>query len=103
MNDFVVQMVLSFSISIGMILGGALLGSLGSLLIGGYPATTMIDVAERIRIWAAVGAIGGTWRLFELALWERQFPDLIQQVFIVIATFTGAHLGYTLIQWVVKT
>ncbi len=105
MNSFLIQLILSFSMSFGMLIGGSLLGSLGSLLAGGYPATTMMDLAERLRIWSAVASLGGTFstiRMLESILWQRQLTALTQQTGLVIAAFGGAHLGHALIHWVVQ-
>lgn len=106
MFDFWVQLVLSFSISLGMILGGSLLGSLGSLLVGGYPATTMLDLAERLKLWAIFASIGGTFstiKVLENVLSQRHVGGLMQQLGLIIAAFSGAHLGYILVHWMVKS
>ncbi len=105
-TDFLNQLILSFCISFGMITGGSLLGSLGALLTGGHPATTMMDLAQRLKIWAAVASLGGTFstiRVLESMLWERQLAVLLQQISLVAAAFGGAHIGYVLIYWTVTS
>lgn len=106
MGDFLMEVVLSFSMSLGMLLGGALLGALGALLAGGYPATTMLDLAERLKIWAAVASLGGTFttiRILGSVLSGGQFPVTFKQLSLIISAFGGAHLGYLLIQLAVKS
>ncbi len=106
MADFLLKLILSFCISLGMITGGSLVGSLGALLCGGHPATTMMDLAQRLKIWAAVASLGGTFstiRVLESMLWERQLTVLIQQISLVVAAFGGAHIGYILVYWTVTS
>ncbi|MFO8059359.1 MAG: YtrH family sporulation protein [Bacillota bacterium] len=104
LTDFLPQLILCICISLGMIIGGSFLGSLGALICGGHPATTMLDLAQRLKIWAAVASLGGTFstiRVIESMLWERQLAVLIQQISLVVAAFGAAHIGYLLVLWTV--
>ncbi len=103
MNDFWIQAVLSFFISLGMLLGGSLLGAVGALLVGEYPATTMIDLASKLKVWAAVASLGGTFatiRIIDSVLWGRRTGAVLQHMGLVTAAFAGAQLGYVLVYWV---
>ncbi len=102
MDDFWMQMVLSFFMSLGMLLGGSVLGALGALLAGGYPATTMLDLADQLKTWAAVAALGGTFatiKMIDSVLWGQQTAAIFRHMSLVVAAFGGAQLGYLLVEW----
>jgi hypothetical protein len=97
---FLVTLVLTFFIALGVNLGGSLLGSLGALLLRRPPLKTALELSGELKIWALVAALGGTFgviRTFEAGVLDKQFFNLLRQLLIVGSAFLGAHLGHLLI------
>lgn len=91
--------------SLGVITGGALIGSLSALLTGQPPQRMLLEIADRLKIWAMVAALGGTFesiRVIEMGLIGGEFQSLIKQVLLIISAFGGAQLGYLLISTLVS-
>lgn len=83
-----------------MIAGGALIGSISAALTGQGPFRTMTHLAQDLKIWAAVAAIGGTFtslQALESGLLEGQIATVIKQLGFIFSAFAGAHIGYVLI------
>lgn len=93
------QLVLTFCLALGIVLGGSLFAALGGL-VGGYPARTMWRLAGELKPWAVVAALGGDiatfWHL-EQGVLRGQFLDLGRQVLLLAVAFAGAQLGAFLI------
>jgi len=100
MEKFITTAFLTFFVSLGVILGGSLLGALGGSLLGRPPMGTMIELGEEMRIWALVTALGGTFgviKAFESGILGGQPLQLLQQFLLITCAFTGAHLGFIII------
>lgn len=92
--------VLTFFVALGVSLGGSLAGSLGALLAQRPPGSTMAELAQELKIWALVAALGGTFNLiqgFEAGFLGRHFTDIVKQLVLLLCAFGGAHLGYVII------
>ncbi|MFC7061542.1 YtrH family sporulation protein [Halobacillus seohaensis] len=90
----VISMIQCFFIAFGVIMGGTLIGSIGSFLTGEAPLTSMFRIAKGLRIWAIVAAIGGTFDAisnFERGIFEGSTFDLFKQVMIIIAAMGGVQ------------
>jgi len=99
-SNYVYTLLLDFLIALGVVVGGSAIGSLSALITDQPPLHTMADLAERLKIWALVAALGGTFptiRALEHGLFEGQLGVVARQVTIILSAFLGAHLGYTLI------
>ncbi len=96
---FGAQMILTFCLAFGVVLGGSVLGSLGGLLTG-FPGRTMWRLAGQLKPWAVVAALGedvaAFWYL-EQGILKGQILDLGKQVLLLLAAFAGAQLGAYLI------
>lgn len=94
----------NFLIALGVILGGSLIGSLSAVLLGRPPGAAMGELAWRLKIWAMVTALGGTFtpiRNLESSLLGGQFTIVLRQLLFILSSFAGAHIGYLLIStWV---
>jgi hypothetical protein len=91
-SRLVPELVETFAVSFGVVLGGALLGALASLLAGGYPARTAVALADRLKVWGAAAALGGTlvnWRNLETGLLRWQVHLLLRE----LALFSLACAG----------
>jgi hypothetical protein len=98
--NFTDRLVFIFCTSLGIILGGALVGSLSTIITGEQPYFTMRKLAEDMKIWAVVAAIGGSFSSFEAlgsGLFSGEIRLLAKQFFYVISSFAGAELGIYLI------
>jgi hypothetical protein len=51
----------SYFIAFGVLLGGSLLGGLAAFITGEPLLTEIANIAGRVRIWAIIAAIGGTF------------------------------------------
>ncbi|HHX73331.1 MAG TPA: sporulation protein [Firmicutes bacterium] len=93
-------LTLNAFISFGVILGGTLIGSLGAVLTGRAPGYSMLELAGKLKIWALVTALGGTFdtlRALEAGFLGLQINTLAKQLLLILAAFLGAHSGYLLI------
>ncbi len=65
----------------------------------------MVHLADQLKIWAMVAAIGGTFdaiRAFEINLLGGQLEEVAQQLAFIFSAFIGAHTGYLLIRWLIQ-
>ncbi|ELK43262.1 hypothetical protein D478_04401 [Brevibacillus agri BAB-2500] len=77
---------------------------LGRLFDGKASAFSMVQLADQLKIWGLVGALGGTFDSFlqiEKILMGNFSPVFKQLVMIVVA-FLGAHIGTICVQWLVQ-
>jgi hypothetical protein len=99
-SNYVNTLILDFLIALGVVVGGSTIGALSALITFRPPLHVMADLAERLKIWALVAALGGTFstiRTLETGLFGGQLGVVARQVTIILSAFLGAHLGYTLI------
>lgn len=100
MERFYIKLVYMFLTAMGMILGGALLGSVSAALFGFGPLRVMTRLAKDLKIWAAVAAIGGSFsslQALETGILEGQLRIVIKQLGFMVSAFAGAHVGYLII------
>lgn len=89
-----------FFIALGVVLGGSFIGSIGGLIINQSPLKIMVDIADDLKLYAIISAIGGTFanlRLLEGVIFQGQLSIIIEQFFILLSAFLGGQLGYWLI------
>ncbi len=99
---FIVACIHCYFIAFGVIIGGAIIGSIGSFITGDPPLTAMSRIAKGLRIWAVVAAIGGTFDAIsnlERGLIGGSTADLFKQVFIILAAMGGVKSALILISW----
>src|SRR5690625_217224 len=98
---FITTFIQCFFIAFGVIIGGAIIGSMGSFFTGEAPLTSINRIAKGLKIWAIVAAIGGTFDAianFEKGL-DGSSIDIIKQVFLIISAIGGMKAAVVLIQW----
>ncbi|MFC4022552.1 YtrH family sporulation protein [Oceanobacillus longus] len=91
-----------FFIALGVIIGGSFIGSMGDFATGDAPLTSMGRIADRLRIWAIVAAIGGTFDAianFEKGLFEGSTIDLFKQALLILSAMGGVKVGIIIIDW----
>lgn len=104
MDRFISTVVLDFYVAIGIVLGGSMLGALGAVLTHNPPMTTMLKIADQLKIWALVAALGGTMdtlKLIDTGVLDGHFGSVIKQFCYLLAAFLGCNVGYYLIKWIV--
>ncbi len=97
MQKLVDTLVLNVFISCGVILGGTLMGSLGAVFTGRAPGYSMLELADKLKIWALVAAMGGTFdtlKAIETGILVWQLGSIAKQVLLILSSFVGAHVGY---------
>jgi len=104
MYFFYQKIILIFFTAFGVILGASFIGSLAGVVTNYPPFEIMLKLAQEMKIWAIVSAIGGTFTTIEilsLGIFEGEIRTLIKQMFFLISAFAGAHLGYLVIIYLV--
>ncbi|ABR46382.1 conserved hypothetical protein [Alkaliphilus metalliredigens QYMF] len=93
------NMVYNFFIALGVMLGACLFGGVAATLNGHPPLKTMLDLGDKIKIWAAVVALGGTFpslKIIEIGIFNGEFRGLIKQMLYIVSALVGAHVAYKL-------
>ncbi|WP_169087018.1 YtrH family sporulation protein [Paenibacillus sp. PL91] len=105
MSYYLSKAGLDFFIAFGVVLGGSTLAGVGSVFMLLPPATTMLDTAARLKIWAIVAAVGGSIdpvRVIESNIMEGYLNPAAQQISFIIIAFLGAHIGTELVRLICK-
>ncbi|MCL6636371.1 MAG: YtrH family sporulation protein [Alicyclobacillus sp.] len=100
--SFWASLVVDFFVAMGMVLGGSLLGGLGAALLHAPPLAVMANLAEQLKIWAMVSALGGTMdtlKVIESGVLSRQLAPVGRQMTHLAAAFLGCQVGAALIRW----
>ncbi|MDD3269773.1 MAG: YtrH family sporulation protein [Syntrophomonadaceae bacterium] len=100
METFVHKSILIFFTALGIILGSSLLGSLAAILVREPPIGTMLKLAQEIKIWAIVAAIGGTFSTFEIfqsGLFQGELRPVVKQLIYILCALAGTQAGYYLL------
>jgi hypothetical protein len=102
MSTTAATLVTTFFIALGVILGGSILGSVAGFLSAGQPPFySIVELAERLKIWALVSALGGSFtafRVIEIGFLSGQPAEIIKQLALIVCAFGGSHLGYILLK-----
>lgn len=105
MNPFFSRILLDFFTAFGIVLGGTILAGISSVIILQPPIDTMRYIAEHLKIWAVVAAIGGTIdpiRVMESNFWMGNLNLVCKQLLYIFVSFLGAHFSTQLIYWVCR-
>ncbi|TGB04070.1 YtrH family sporulation protein [Halobacillus salinus] len=101
-DRMIVSIVQCFFIAFGVIVGGTIIGSIGSYLTGEAPLTSMFRIAKGLRIWAIVAAIGGTFDAisnFEKGILDGSTFDIFKQMVIIVSAMGGVKAALLLFEW----
>lgn len=96
MGELIRELVRTFFVSAGVVLGGSLVGSLAAALTGEAPLAALAELGERLRMWGAVAALGGTLFTFETlegGLFRGEVLPLLRQGVYLATAFLGADLA----------
>jgi hypothetical protein len=101
MTAFIGTLILDCFVALGLVIGGSMIGAIGALLTHRPPMDTMLHLADQLKIWAMVSALGGTMdtiRILEAGFLEGQVTLLLKQLGYLLAAFIGCQIGYFLIE-----
>lgn len=101
---FLSTLVLDFSVALGLVIGGSIIGAVGAMIVHLPPMDTMLDLAERLKIWALVAALGGSMdalRVIGDGVWDGQLIAVAKQFSYLVSAFLGCQVGYYMIKWMV--
>lgn len=89
-----------FFVALGIVVGGSILGGVGYMLTKQPPMYKMEGLAEQLKIWGLVGALGGTFDSFMQIerVFEGAFSPILKQIIYILSAFAGAQLGETIIK-----
>jgi hypothetical protein len=105
MTLFWAKLTECFFVAFGAVLGGSMLAGIGAVFMLEPPVNTMLRIADNIKIWALVAAVGGTidpLRVIESNFIDGHLSPAFKQILLFVSAFVGAHLGTSLIQWICK-
>jgi hypothetical protein len=94
----------TFAISFGVVVGGAFLAALAALISGGYPADTLLLAADRLKVWGAAAAMGGSLvnlRRIETGILRWQLHLLLRELVSLGLAFAGGVVAYALLSLLV--
>ena len=66
MSNFISNIIYSFLIAFGVIIGASAFAGIGAIINNHPPLKTMLDLASSIKIWAVATALGGTFSSFQI-------------------------------------
>lgn len=95
----------SYFIAFGVMLGGSLIGGLAAFVTGEPLLTEIADIAGRVRIWAIIAAIGGTFDTvysFEKGFLEGGTTDLFKQFLLILSAMGGAKTAALIVSWLTQ-
>lgn len=101
---FFSTLILDFFVAMGIVVGGSVVGALGAVLTHRPPMTAMLQLADQLKIWALVAALGGTMdtlKLIDNGVLAWQFRTALKQFCFLCSAFLGCNVGFYLIKWLV--
>lgn len=102
--NFFSTLVIDFTVALGLMIGGSLVGAVGALLTHHPPMFTMVNIAEQLRIWALVAALGGSMDTIKVigdGVLGGQLFQVVKQFSYLTSAFLGSQTGFLLIKWLV--
>lgn len=102
---FFVTFIHCYFIAFGVVIGGAIIGSIGSFATGNPPFSAMNRIAKSLRIWAIAAAIGGTFdaiHTFERGIFDGSTSDIVKQVLLIISAMGGVNTAIILLSWLIQ-
>ncbi|TCP32083.1 sporulation protein YtrH [Scopulibacillus darangshiensis] len=94
--------IMNFFIAFGVIIGGCFIGGIGAFLVSRPPLSEMNNLADSMKIWAVVTAIGGTFDVIDRL--EKGFLDgtpieVVKHLLLIVSAMSGAHTAAMIIHW----
>lgn len=101
MDRFTSTVVLDFFVSFGIVLGGSLVGGMAAVLLHLPPGSTMMRLADHLKIWGLVSALGGTMdtlRVIETGVLGGQLSPVAKQFTYLLAAFLGSQAAFMVLK-----
>lgn len=105
LNSVLAKAIVDMMIAFGVVVGGSMLAGIGSVFVLAPPAVIMVETATKLKIWAIVAAVGGSidpMRLIESNMLDGHLSPVVVQIFYILCSFLGAHMGTELIKAICK-
>jgi len=105
MERFLITLIIAFFVALGVVLGGSIIGGIGAFLVNEPPMKTIASLANNLKIWALVAAIGGTFDMIaslERGLFYGTPSEVVKQILLVLTAMSGAYTGNQIIQWLTQ-
>lgn len=102
---FFVGFIHCFFIAFGVIIGGSIIGSIGSFATGDPPVSAIQRIAKGLRIWAIAASIGGTFdaiATFERGIFDGSSIDIVKQVLYIFSAMAGVKTGIVLLSYLIQ-
>lgn len=104
-TDFLSKAIQDFFVAFGVVFGASLLAGMASIatMQPPGPAETMRQLAENVKIWAVVVAVGGSIdpiRFIESSVSAGYISPAVKQILLIVCAFLGAHSATELIRWI---
>jgi len=104
-SSFWNKMIDEFLIAFGVVIGGSILAGIAAVVTMRSPSHQMGLIADNIKIWAMVVAVGGTIdpiRSIQSNFLGGQISLAIKQILSIVAAYIGAHIGTMIIHWIIS-
>ncbi|ADG05762.1 sporulation protein [Kyrpidia spormannii] len=101
MDRFTSTVVLDFFVAFGIVLGGSLIGGMAAVLVHLPPGSTMMRLADHLKIWGLVSALGGTMdtlRVIETGVLGGHLSPVAKQFTYLMAAFLGSQAAYLVLR-----
>ncbi|MFV9511203.1 YtrH family sporulation protein [Tepidibacillus sp. LV47] len=105
MGAFITNLIMSFFLAFGVVIGGSLFGGIGAFLTHQPPILTIKELSTDLKIWALVVSLGGTFdsfKTFESGLFDGNLSGIVRQLLMIITGLVGAYSGRIVILWLIK-
>ncbi|HIS29834.1 MAG TPA: YtrH family sporulation protein [Candidatus Avamphibacillus intestinigallinarum] len=94
-----------YFIAFGVVIGGAIIGSIGSFATGNPPISAIHRIAKSLRIWAIAAAIGGTFdaiATFERGIFEGSTFDIVKQALYIFSAMAGVKTAMIILSYFIQ-
>jgi len=98
------QFFITLFVAYGIVAGGSIAGGFGALFTERPPFLAMSILADQLKIWGLVGALGGSFDSYMQIekIFVGNFSPVARQLLMIFAAFLGATAGSISIQWLVQ-
>lgn len=100
-EKFIEVFIRCYFIAFGVIIGGSMIGSFSSFIVGDAPLSAIPRMARNLRIWAIAAAIGGTFDAIKDIL-DGSAIDWFRQILLIISAMSGVKSATTVIEWLTQ-
>ena len=105
MTSLISNLIMSYFLAFGVVLGGSLFGGIGAFFTHKPPILTIKQLSEDLKIWALVVSLGGTFdsfKTFESGIFDGNLNGIIRQILMILSGLVGAYSGRVFVLWLVK-